>query len=153
MRYANRPLLLLAAAALSVASCHRDSGSPAVSVERAWVRLPAVAGGAAAGYFTARSNRDDSLLSVSAPGARLELHESMTHGGMTSMRPLTAVDLPAGQNIAFEPGGKHLMIFGLDPKLKPRDRLRLIFRFRSAPQVETEARLIGPADGPPGDGD
>ena len=63
------------------------------------------------------------------------------------------VPLPAGEKIAFEPGGKHLMIFGLDPKLKPRDRLRLTFKFRVAPPVEVEARLVGPADGPPGDGD
>ena len=153
MTYASKPLLLLAAAAMSLASCHRAAGSPAVSVKRAWVRLPAVAGGAAAGYFTATANRDDGLLAVTAPGARIELHESMTKGGMTSMRPLTAVALPAGEKIAFEPGGKHLMIFGLGPNLKPRDRLRLTFRFRSAPPVEAEARLVGPADGPPGDGD
>ena len=153
MRYAPGPLFLLAAAALSLASCHRDSGSPSVTVKRAWVRLPALAGGAAAGYFTARANRDDALVSVGAPNARVELHESMSHGGMTMMRPLAALPLPAGEKIAFEPGGKHLMIFGLDPKLKPRDRLRLTFKFRVAPPVEVEARLVGPADGPPGDGD
>jgi hypothetical protein len=153
MRYAAGPILILAAAALSLASCHRDSGSPSVTVKRAWVRLPAVAGGAAAGYFTARANRDDELVSVSAPNARVELHESMSHGGMTMMRQLAGIALPAGETIAFAPGGKHLMIFGLDPKLKPRDRLRLTFRFRTAPPVEAEARLVGPADGPPGDGD
>ena len=153
MRYAKTPVLLLAAAAMSLASCHRDPGSPAVSVKRAWVRLPAVAGGAGAGYFTASANRDDSLVAVDSAGARIELHESMTHGGMTSMRPLAAAALPAGEKIAFEPGGKHLMIFGLDPKLKPGDRLRLTFRFRSAPPVEAAARLVGAGDAPPGDGD
>ena len=153
MNYAKMPLLLLAAATLSLASCHRDAGSPAASVKRAWVRLPAVAGGAAAGYFTVRANRDDALVAVSAPGARVELHESMTHGGMTGMRPLAAAALPAGETIAFEPGGKHLMIFGLGPDLKPRDRLPLTFRFRSAPPVEVQARLVGAGDGPPGDGD
>jgi copper(I)-binding protein len=147
-----RLLLLAAAAAMPLASCHRDPGSPAVSVKRAWVRLPAVAGGAAAGYFTALANRDDSLVAVSAPGVRVELHESMMHGGMTMMRPLAAVALPAGDKIAFAPGGKHLMIFGLDGP-KPRGRLHLTFKFRSAPPVEAEARLVGPADGPPGDGD
>jgi copper(I)-binding protein len=153
MTYRMTPLLLLAAAALSLASCHRDGGAPSVSVKRAWVRLPAVAGGAAAGYFTARASRDDALLGVSAAGARIELHESMSHGGMTMMRPLANVGLPAGEAIAFAPGGKHLMIFGLGPNLKPGGRLRLTFKFRSAPPVEAEARLVGPADGPPGDGD
>jgi periplasmic copper chaperone A len=141
--------MALAAALLALGACHRG---PGVSVKRAWVRLPAVAGGAAAGYFTARSNRDDALVGVEAPGARIELHESMKTAGMTGMRPIAAADLPASETIAFAPGGKHLMIFGLD-RLKPGGRLRLTFRFRSAPPVEAEARLVGPADGPPGDGD
>lgn len=153
MNYAKTPFLLLAATALSLASCHRDAGTPQASVKRAWVRLPAVAGGAAAGYFTVQANRDDVLLAVSAPGARVELHESMTHGGMTGMRPLATVPLPAGETIAFEPGGKHLMIFDLGPNLKPRDRVPLTFRFRSAPPVEVEARLVGAGDASPGDGD
>ena len=153
MNYAKMPLLLLAAAAMGLASCHGGSGSPSVSVKRAWVRLPAVEGGAAAGYFTAKSNGDDSLLEVSTPGARIELHESMNQGGMTGMRPRANVELPAGGKVGFEPGGKHLMIFGLGPNLKPRDRLPLTFRFRSAPPVEVEARLVAAGDGPPGDGD
>ena len=153
MRYTKIHLPLLVAAAMSLASCHRNAGSPEVSVKRAWVRLPAVAGGAAAGYFRMQANRDDGLIAVSAPGARIELHESMMHGGMTGMRPLANVALPAGEKIAFEPGGKHLMIFGLGPDLKPRGRLPLTFRFRSAPPVEVEARLVGAGDGPPGDGD
>src|SRR3954465_7497412 len=111
MRYAKTPLLLLAAAALGLASCHREAASPEVSVKRAWVRLPAVAGGAAAGYFTARSNRDDALVGVAASGTRVELHESMSAGGMTGMRPIAAAALPAGEKVAFAPGGKHLMIF------------------------------------------
>ena len=152
MRYAKRPLPLLVAATLSLASCHDDAGLQA-SVKGAWVRLPAVAGGAAAGYFTVRAKSDDALVAVSAPGAKVELHESMTHGGMTGMRPLATIALPAGETIAFEPGGKHLMIFGLGPNLKPRGRLPLTFRFRSAPPVEVEARLVGAGDAPPGDGD
>src|SRR4051794_23845233 len=105
MTYRKTPLLrfgfaLAAASLLTLAGCHGDA-HPGVSVKRAWVRLPAVAGGAAAGYFTARSNLDDELVSVDAPSARVELHETMAQGAMTSMRPLAAARLPAGEKIAF----------------------------------------------------
>jgi copper(I)-binding protein len=147
-----RPAFALAAAALlPLGGCHRQPAQPAVSIAQPWVRLPAVPGGEGAGYFTATSAADDILLGVAAPGARIEMHESMTHSGMASMRPLADVALPAGGTVSFAPGGKHLMIHGLDPKLKKGGTIALIFRFRSAPPVTAAARLVGPGDGPPAD--
>jgi copper(I)-binding protein len=140
----------LAAAALpALAACHRQPAQPGVSVEHVWVRLPAVPGGEGAGYFAATSAADDALTGVAAPGARIEMHESMTHGGMAMMRPLAGVALPAGEKTDFAPGGRHLMISGLDPKLKRGGTVPLIFRFRAAPPVTAEARLVGPGEGPP----
>ena len=143
---------MLTACALG-SGCHRQPAAPKVAVDRAWVRMPALAGGSAAGYFTATSSTGDRLLAVTAPGARVELHESMTERGMTMMKPLAAVALPADRKVAFAPGGRHLMIFGLDAKAKPRDRIALTFHFGSAPPVTAPARLVGPGEGPPGDGD
>ena len=159
MRKNMKPLLLLLAAAtmLPLGGCHEGGSAAGVSVEHAWVRLPAVAGGEAAGYFTATAAADDALLGVSAPGARVELHETMsmsgsgTMGAMTGMRPIASVALPAGNAVRFAPGGKHLMIFGLDPKLKKGDTIRLTFRFQKSPPVTAPAQLTGPADPPPED--
>ena len=147
---------LAAAALLPLAGCHKESPRAGVSVEHAWVRLPAVAGRAAAGYLRATAAADDALLGVSAPGARIELHETMSMGAagamgaMTGMRPTASVVLPAGDEVRFAPGGKHMMIFGLDPKRKG-GTLRLTLRFRAAPPVTVPAQLVGPADPPPED--
>jgi copper(I)-binding protein len=141
------------AALLAVGACHRGPRAPKVRIERAWVRLPAVPGGEGAGYFTTAPATDDHLLAVSAPGLRIELHESMKQGAMTSMRPIADVALPRGEKTVFAPGGKHLMIFGLSPALKKGGRLPLTFRFAAAPPVTVEARQIGPGEGAPGDGD
>jgi copper(I)-binding protein len=146
-------LAAMTAAMLALAGCHRGPTVPRARIERAWVRLPAVPGGEGAGYFTARANVPDRLLSVSAPGARITLHRTMSESGMTTMRPLASVALPAGEKIAFAPGGLHLMIAGLDPKLKRRGRIALVFRFEAAPPVTVRARLVGPGEGAPGDGD
>jgi copper(I)-binding protein len=149
--------LLLMAAMLPLGSCHRASPGPGVVVEHAWVRLPAVTGGAAAGYFAATATADDALLGVSAPGARVELHETMsitgsgTMGAMTGMRPIASVALPAGDEVRFAPGGKHLMIFGLDSKLKKGGTAPLTFRFRTSAPVTAPAQLVGPADPAPED--
>jgi copper(I)-binding protein len=143
--------IAVSAALLPLAGCHRGARQTGISIEHVWVRLPAVAGGTGAGYFSATAPADDALLAVTAPGARIELHESMSRGGMTSMRPLANVALPAGDEVRFAPGGKHLMIFKLDPKLKKGGTLPLTFRFRKAPPVTAPAQLVGPADLPPED--
>lgn len=143
--------LTMAAALLALAGCRGGTPQTGVSVEHVWVRLPAVAGGAGAGYFAATAPADDALLAVTTRGARIELHESMTHEGMTSMRPLRTVALPAGDEVRFAPGGKHLMIFGLDRGLKKGGTLPLTFRFRASPAVTVNARLVGAGDAPPED--
>ncbi|HEX4737480.1 MAG TPA: copper chaperone PCu(A)C [Allosphingosinicella sp.] len=156
-RFRSIAVALLTATLLSLAGCEKRDPETGVLVEHAWVRLPAVAGGAAAGYFTATAGGDDALLAVSAPRARVELHETMSMGGagamgaMTGMRPIANVALPANAPVRFTPGGKHLMIFGLDPKLKKGGTVNLIFRFRKAPPATAAAQLVGPADPPPGD--
>jgi copper(I)-binding protein len=152
---ANRftPAAAAMAALLALGACHQRPSAPKVRIERAWIRLPAVPGGEGAGYFTAVAATNDHLLAVSAPGVRIELHETMAQGTMISMRPIARIALPRGDKIAFAPGGRHLMILGLSPALKPGGRFPLSFRFAAAPAVTVEARLVGPGQSAPGDGD
>lgn len=154
--FAPFPLFMAAAVAAlpALAGCHREGPKSGVSVEHVWVRLPAVPGQPGAGYFTATAAAGDALVAVSAPGARIELHESMTMGGgMTSMQPLASVAMAPGEAVRFAPAGKHLMIYGLDPKLKKGGTIPLTFRFRASPPVTTAASLVGAGDAPPADGD
>jgi hypothetical protein len=148
--------LLLAALAgplILLSGCDRAPQTPEAKVTRAWVRLPAAPGGAGAGYFEVESNRnDDALVAVSVPGARIEMHESMTMNHMSSMQPIASAAFADGK-LVFAPGGKHLMIFDLVPKLEPGATLPLSLRFRTAPPVTVEARLIGAGEPAPGDGD
>lgn len=132
------------ATALAVAACGRAAGP---SVEGAWVRLPAVPGRPAAAYFMLYGGGTDAaLIQVTASGsARGELHESMANG----MRPSGSVRVPAGGTASFAPGGRHVMLFDLDPQVKPGDRMTLRLLFADSRVLTTEAKVVAAADPAP----
>lgn len=140
------PALLLMLAAL--AGCGSGSTHSAVSIADATIRLAAVAGRPAAGYATVTATPDrGALIGVSSPrAARVEMHETIARGTTTGMRPVERIDLGAGPEIVFAPGGRHLMLIGLDPGLKPGDRVDLTFRFARGDPVTASARVIGAGD-------
>ena len=84
---------------------------------------------------------------MQSPGVqRIELHENaMTGGGMGGMMhmmPLTEVAISQGSAATFQPGGKHAMLFGIDPKLRAGDQLPLTFIFRDGQKIEAQAKLV-----------
>ena len=116
------------------------------TVEDAWVRLPAVPGRPAAAYFTIHGGQvDRTLTRATTPRARsAELHESMAGG----MRSIAAVPVAASADVAFAPGGRHVMIFGLDPRVKPGATVPLELDFEGRP-VSVDAKVVGAADPAP----
>ncbi len=131
--------ILIACAAL--ASCEAPGTRTGVAVENARITLPAVRGRPGAAYFTLRASAPVRLLGVSSPRVqRIELHESMADG----MGPLKETAIPAGGSVEFAPGGRHAMLFGVDPALKVGARAPLVFDFEGAPAVTVEAEVLGP---------
>jgi copper(I)-binding protein len=118
-----------------------------IAVRDPWVRLSPVKGEPAAAYFTIVGGAEGTkLLGLSAPMVRrIELHESMTSGGMARMKPLKDVDFDYQGRIRFEPGGKHAMLLGLDKTVTEGSTLALTFAFNAAPPVTVEAEVRGPS--------
>jgi copper(I)-binding protein len=136
-------------AALMLAGC---GAKPAAKVEGAWVRLPAVAGRPGAAYFTLKAGQQPlTLVSVKTPAAvRTELHESMTgHSGMMSMTPLQQVAMPANGALTFAPGGKHVMLFDVNPALKAGGTTTLTLALADGTTIETPATVRGAGDPAP----
>ena len=128
--------------ALLLPACSTEPQTPVVTVEGAWIRLPAAPGQPAAGYFTAKANKaGEEILAVSSPAGKVEMHETTTEGTMSMMRPLSAAAFTGTEEMRFQPGGKHLMLFGLDPALRPGGKIALSFRFKAAPPVTVDAEL------------
>ena len=144
-----RPVLAYAAlASLLLGGCDRAPAEPRVTVEQASVNLPALPGRPGAAYFILRTNNDPTrLVSVTSPMVeRIELHESRVEGGVTTMGPARDLTFRSDGELRFETGGRHAMLFGVDPALRPGARIPLTFTFDPAPAVTVDAEVRPPGD-------
>lgn len=107
-----------AAAAADMAPLPDDGVTPVVLVRAAWMRPHPGGRDVTAAYFAARleTGAIDRLVSASIDGAeRVELHgHTMNAEGMMQMRAIGPQELTADGQLVFTPGGRHLMVFGLD---------------------------------------
>jgi copper(I)-binding protein len=143
-----KALWLLVPALLVTGACQQKKE---IRVTGGWVRLSAVRANPSAAYFTLHGGaKDATLVSVTSPVAiRAEMHESMNTGGMMSMAPLKTVTLPASGTIEFKPGGKHVMLYYVNPGVKPGWTMDLRYTFADGLIVVQRAKVIGPADPAP----
>ena len=95
-------------------------------------------------YFTLRNQGPDvdRLLAIDLPdGGQAQMHDSQMQDGVMRMRPADAALIPAGGELALQPGGMHVMLMDLPGPLIKGGRLRLILRFEKAGPVEAEAAI------------
>lgn len=134
---------------LALSGCLKPSE---ISIDDAWVRLAAVKGNPAAAYFTVHGGATDATIiaAYSDVSIRSEMHDSMGAGGMASMKPLASVRVPAGGEVRFEPGGKHVMLFDMNPGIKPGGRpVLLTLSFADGTRLSRKANVIGAGDPAP----
>lgn len=90
----------------------------AVRVTDAWARATVPGQKVAGVYLQITSPVDGRLVAVSAPiAAQAEVHSMKMEGGTMKMRPVKVLELPAGTTVKLEPGGLHVMLFGLEGPL------------------------------------
>jgi copper(I)-binding protein len=118
---------------------HPLSAQPSgIVVEQPWARA-ALQGGTGGGFLTLRNNgaQPDRLLSASTPLARTtEIHETVRDGEVMRMRPVAALDVPAGASVSLRPGGAHVMMMGLTEALRPGATVPLTLTFERAGAVQ-----------------
>jgi copper(I)-binding protein len=145
-----RSAILAPLAMLALAGCHHEAK---LSADHAWVRLPAVPGNPGAAYLTIHGGPEPArLVAVESDAAgSSELHESMKMraGGMTGMKRLDGLDVPAGKDVAFAPNANHVMLFGLSPQVKAGAKLPLSVRFAKGQPLTVEAKVVGAGDAAP----
>ncbi|MBX6375463.1 MAG: copper chaperone PCu(A)C [Acetobacteraceae bacterium] len=125
---------------------------PEIEVSAAWTRA-ASQGATGAGYMVLRNRGTtaDRIVSASSPVARtVELHTHVHEGGVMRMRPVPAIDLPAGQEVRLAPGGLHLMLIGLTRPLREGERVPVTLTLEHGGSLTVElevmsARSRGPA--------
>jgi periplasmic copper chaperone A len=131
------------AALLALGACGDAPPNPAASTS-AKVRLAAVPGRPAAGYFALPIHGDrGALVSVTSPQAgRIEMHETMNMGDMTSMRPLARIPVRDGETLRFVPGGRHLMLFDLDSRVHAGAWMTLVLHFERGTDETIRAEAV-----------
>ena len=116
-----------------------------------WVRM--IPGSMTAGYLQLRntSSRDRRVVAASAAIAEvIELHEHVHDDGVMRMREVVGMDLPAGDNLALEPGGLHLMFIGVRRPLVEGERIPVMLEFADGGRLvlQAEARRVVMRDRP-----
>jgi len=133
-------------AALLLVSCGQQPASqgPAVTVSDVWARPARMAaagqgmGMTSAVYFVVRNRggQADRLVAAStAVAGRVELHETRQEGDMMRMAPVQTVEIPAGGEVVFKPGGLHVMLMDLKRDLKVGDSFELTLKFERAGEL------------------
>lgn len=85
-----------------------------VKIEDPWVRATVPQQKVTGAFMRITSAQDARLVSVQSPLAgKVELHEMAMQNDVMKMRPVAAVELPAGTAVELKPGAHHIMLFDL----------------------------------------
>ena len=118
---------------------------PGITLSDARVQLPLVSGRPGAAYFivSQANGAPRKVVGVSVEMAgRSEMHE--TKGG--TMAPIDEVEVGPGKTVKFEPGGYHVMLFDLDPKLRFSKDAELTLTFDGGDKASARAPVATMAD-------
>ncbi len=137
------------AAGLAVATA--AMAQPAqLEINNAWAGATPGKAENGAAYVTITSPTTDRLVSASTPVAKkAELHTMSMQGMVMKMRPISGLDIPAGQPVSLKPGGEHIMLVGLKQPLREGQSFSLTLDFEKAgPRTVTVTVEKAGAKGP-----
>ena len=135
--------LFALATSFALAAC----GDPAPTyIDQAWVRLSPNKDTPSAGYFIAHGGDAATQLRgvLTDYALKVEMHESMDHNGTMKMQKIDAVDIPAKSKVAFAPGGKHLMIWGVNDTAISRGKMTFTFLLANGDRLLVDAAIQKP---------
>lgn len=117
------------------------SSDQGISVVNAKVRQPIPGRNMSAAFMqiSNHTQQDVELVSARADWSeRIELHTHLHENGVMMMREIDSLPIAAGSSVALQPGGLHLMLFGLSPNLSTHLPLELCFSDQHCITVEAE---------------
>lgn len=155
MTFRARLLLLLPLVALVAwPALAGDYTLGTLQIVQPWSR-PSTSQAQAGAAFLAIANKGaltDRLLSAASPAAeKVELHTHVMDGNVMRMRAVDAIEIAAGGTVKLEPGGLHVMLFGLKQQLVVGQTFPLTLRFERAGEIVVDVQ-VERMSGPPGTG-
>lgn len=130
-------MMLIVYSGLSLAHEHAQEKGK-VTVENAWARATFALAKTGAVYLSLdnQSGHNLKLLSVSVDStvaSDAQLHETLMDEEMMQMREVTdGFEIPSGSTLEFSPGGKHIMLTGLEKPLTTGEQFVLSLTFENS---------------------
>ena len=103
-----------------------------LAIDDAWIRSGPPNSKTFAGYlkFTNRSSTEISIKELKSNAfEKIEMHSSFTEDGISSMKKLNALEVPANSSLNLKPGGYHLMLNSPNKMIKESDLIELMIYF------------------------
>lgn len=100
-------------------------------------------------YFTIENSgqQDRFLVAAKASFAKnAEIHAHTLEGDMMRMERQQQVRIPAGQRVTFQPGGLHVMMFGLTSALQANQQVQFALITKNNQQIDVSAQVVKPGD-------
>ncbi|TVQ27851.1 MAG: copper chaperone PCu(A)C [Spirochaetaceae bacterium] len=128
------PLTLAAGGRREAAHHAHDHGND-ISINNAWIRASVDGDENGAAYMVIRNRGKESIRLIAARSdlaLAVELHTHTRVDGLMRMIEVPHVEVAAGEEVVFEPGGYHIMFLGLTSGFTEGDRhtIDLIFEGR-----------------------
>ena len=118
------------------------AGAVIVSNPRAWPTLQGVKN--RSGYMTIANQGQlaDRLIKAESTVAQaVELHTHIKDGDVMRMRPVDAIEVPAGGTVELAPGGLHLMFVALKAPFKAGEKVPATLQFERAGKLQIEVAI------------
>ena len=135
----------LLAGGLLALSCLAQTTTAAVKVEGAWTRATVAGQQGSGAFMNLTASSALKLVGVSSPVAGVtELHEMKMEGDIMRMRPVPAIDLPAGTRVQLKPGGFHVMLMDLKTPLRKDTQIPLTLVLQNAQGQTSQVQVSVP---------
>ncbi len=124
---------------LSLAAC---SAMAQVEITDAWVRATVQGQKATGAFMSLTAKKATRLVGVKTDAAAVaEVHEMSMDKDVIRMRPIPALELPAGKTVTLKPGSYHVMLMNLKEPLPVDSHVQLTLLFEDAAGVKSQQEL------------
>lgn len=128
-------ILLVMTVAIVIA---QNDNETVIRVTGAWARPGEEMSAAYLQIHNDSLTANDQLVSVLLDIGRAEIHETQMENDVMRMRPVNAIDIPAGETIRLQPGGYHIMLTELEEPLVEGNSFTLTLIFASGEETSVE---------------
>lgn len=142
----------LALSLASAAAAHAQAAPPStIEIMAPWARATPAGAKNGAAYMTIlnKGKEADRLVAVLTTVAKTAaMHRTETENGVMKMLPVDAVDVRAGSQAVFKPGGYHVMLMDLKQPLKEGQSFPMTLTFEKAGKITVTVKVqkMGAAD-------